>query len=264
MRKLRLIVLAVLAVLMTAPLFVAYAAESASAPRFYALHQEVVYPSQVKSYEDSSKEFLAAFQQHHASMPGFAYTVVSGDDFTYNYISAIPDFAFAGSIYPMIEKVGQEVGAAKWGDLMKRNGATIESMSDAIFIEDPSLSYAPATPRLKPEEERFFHFDLYYVQAGREADADQVARDFAALFRAKHVASSYCLMKLAFGHDGPLLVVSVPARDAQDYAAQEAKDRAALGAEGAALFDRAFALTRRFETHNGWVRPDLSLPPAGK
>jgi hypothetical protein len=74
----------------------------------------------------------------------------------------------------------------------------------------------------------------------------------------------YRLMKLAFGHDAPLLVVSVGARDADDFAAQDAKMRKTLGAEGEALFARAFALTRRFDRRSGWVRPDLSMLPAGK
>jgi hypothetical protein len=270
MRTLRLIrliplvplVIAALLAVLSAPLFAADA--TAAQPKLFVLHQEAVRPGQIKVYEDTTKEFVAALQQHRSSIPGFAFSVVMGDDFTYNYLSQVPDFAYAGSVYSMLDKVGQEVGAARWGDLMQRNGAAVDSVSDSFFVEDPSLSYSPAAPRLKPEEERFLHFDLYYVQPGREMEADAVARDFAALFRAKKMANGYRLMKLAFGHGGPLLVVAVPARDAEDYAAQDGKDRAALGAEGQALFNRAFALTRRFERHDGWVRPDLSLPPAGK
>jgi hypothetical protein len=262
MRNLRFVLAALLAVLVSAPLL---AADTAAAqPRLYVLHQEVVRPGQTKVYEDTSKEFVAALQQHRDAIPGFAFTAVVGDDFTYNYISSVPDFAYAGTVYAMLDKVGEAVGAAKWSDLMRRNGATIEAMTDSVFVEDPALSYNPAAPRLKPEEERFMHFDLYYVQPGREAEADSVARDFAALFRAKQMAGGYRVMKLAFGHDGPLLVVAVPARDAEDYAQQDAKERAALGAEGQALFERAFAITRRIERHDGMVRTDLSLPPAGK
>jgi len=71
-------------------------------------------------------------------------------------------------------------------------------------------------------------------------------------------------MKLAFGHDAPLIVVSVGARDADDFAAQDARCARPLGAEGETLFARAFALTRKFDRRSGWLRPDLSMLPAGK
>jgi hypothetical protein len=246
--------------LIAAPLLAA----DAAAPKLYVLHQEVVRPSALKAYEETNHEFLAAFKQHRDMLPGFSFTTVAGEDFIYNFITPIPDFAYAGTIYDMVDKVGRTMGEAKWADLLKRNGATIDSMTDSVFLEDPSLSYAPANPRLKPQEELYFHFDFYYIQTGREAEADAVARDFAALFRARNMSDGYHLMKLVFGHDLPLLVVAEGFRDAADFAAQDVAMRKTLGAEGEALFARAFAITRKFDRRNGWVRPDLSMLPAGK
>ncbi|HEX7186210.1 MAG TPA: hypothetical protein VF756_30575 [Thermoanaerobaculia bacterium] len=129
-------------------------------------------------------------------------------------------------------------------------------------MEDPSLSYTPANPRLKPEEMSYFHYDLYYVQPGREAEADAVAREFVELFRKKGIPDGYRLFKVLMGAEMPMLAVMVGAKDAADYQVQDAKTRQILGQEGMTLFQRAFTLSRRFESHNGWWRADLSLPPA--
>jgi hypothetical protein len=98
---------------------------------------------------------------------------------------------------------------------------------------------------------------------GRETDADALAKEFVALFKAKNMPNGYRLFKSEMGPDMPAIIVEVGAKDAADYYAQETSNRTTLGAEGQALFAKAFALTRRFETRSGWLRPDLSvMPPA--
>jgi hypothetical protein len=257
--RLCLAVAILLAALAALPLF---AADEAAAPRLFVLHQEFARPSLLKQYEDTSKEFIADLRQHHDALPSFGFTAVAGDDYVYTFVSPIRSFADLDAINSGFGKVAQAVGEAKWGDLMKRGGEATEFIRESVVLEDPSMSYAPAQPRLKPEEERYLHVDLYYVQPGREAEADAVARDFAALFRKKGVPNGYRLFKVVMGPEMPLLIVTVPARDAADYEAQTKADLERLGAEGQALFQRAFALTRRFESHGGTLRPDLSLEPA--
>lgn len=248
-----------LAVFATAPL---HAAEGAPQPAFFVLHQEVVRPSMLPAYEQVTKEFISTVQQHHAASPSFSFTCFAGDDFVYTYVTPLKSFADLDAIYAGFQALTTAVGEGKWNDLMKRGGAPAEMIRESIFMEDPSLSYAPAQPRLQPDEARFFHFDLYYLQPGREMEADAVAREIATLFRKKGIPDSYRLFKSVLGGDMPLLIVSIPAKDPVDFATRDAAVRAALGSEGAALFARAFALTRRFDRHDAWLRTDLSLPPA--
>jgi hypothetical protein len=247
----------VFAVLMTASLAAAQTAQ----PKLYVLHQEVARPSMLKQYEDTTKEFISLVRQHHDASPIFSFVTVAGDDFVYTYVAPISSFSDLEKIYGGFDALSKAVGEAKWGDLMVRGGATVEFNRDSIVMEDSSLEYAPAHPRLKPEEEHYLHVDLYYVQPGRETDADAVARDFAALFRKKNLPDGYRLFKLVMGSESPLIIVTTPAKDAADYAALDAATREALGAEGQALFQRAFSLTRRFDSHGGTIRPDLSLEP---
>jgi hypothetical protein len=240
------------------------AAQPTAQPKWYVMHQEFAKPSMLKQYEDTSKEFVATVRQHHDAIPVFSFIGVAGDDFVYTFVTPISGFSDLEAINSGFGKLAQAVGEAKWGDLMVRGGETMTSMRDSILMEDPSFSYAPAQPRLKPEEEQYLHVDLYYVQPGRETEADAVAKDFAELFRKKNVPDGYRLFKVVMGWDTPLIIVTTPAKNAADYEARNAEVRKMLGAEGQALFGRAFFLTRRFEMHGGAIRPDLSLEPFAK
>src|SRR5262245_18214093 len=245
---------AILAAFLTASL-------AAAQPKWYVLHQEFARPPMMKQYEDSTKEFVSLVRQHHDASPVFSFTAVAGDDFVYTYVAPISSFSDLEKIYAGFDALAKAVGEAKWGDQMVRGGASSEFNRESLVMEDPSQEYALANPRLKPEEAKYLHVDLYYVQPGRETDADAVARDFAAQFRKKNLPDGYRLFKVVMGSEMPLIIVTTPAKDAADYAAIDAATRQALGAEGQALFQRAFSLTRRFESHNGWIRPDLSLEP---
>ena len=238
------------------------AAADAPAPKIYVLHQEVVRPSMTAVYEETTKELIKLIQEHRSAAPTFHFNAVAGDDFTYLYVTQLPDFTALDTIPKEFEATAKAVGEAKWGDLMKRNGQAVEYIRETILLEDPSLSYTPASPRLKPEEMAYFHYDLYYVQPGRETEADALAREFVELFRKKGIPDGYRLFRVLMGAEMPMIAVMFGARDAADYQAQDAKGRQILGPEGAALFQRAFSLSRRFESHNGWWRADLSLPPA--
>jgi len=252
---------AVAAVLMAAFMTASLAAAQTAQPKWYVLHQEIARPSMLKQYEDTTKEFVSLVRQHHDASPIFNYVAVAGDDFVYTYVAPISSFSDLEKIYGGFDALAKAVGEAKWGDLMMRGGAATEFNRESIVMEDPSMEYAPANPRLKPDEEKYLHVDLYYVQPGHEADADAVARDFAALFRKKNLPAGYRLFKVVMGSEMPLIIVTTPAKDAADYAATDAAMRETLGADGQALFQRAFSMTRRFESHNGWIRPDLSLEP---
>ena len=164
MRRLHLSLFVALAVFATAPLL---AAEEAAQPAFYVLHQEVARPSMLSAYEQTTKEFISLVQQHHAKSPSFSFTAFAGDDFVYTYVTPVKSFADIDAIYTGFQALTAAAGEAKWNDLMKRGGEPIEMIREWIFMEDPSLSYTPAQPRLKQDEASFFHFDLYYVQPGR-------------------------------------------------------------------------------------------------
>jgi len=228
-------------------------------PQYYVLHQELAKPSKAQDYEATSKEFVALVKKHKALMPHFSFDCQQSPDFTYAFVAPIKSMADMDAINAEFGALAQAAGAT-FADLNKRGGEATQYIKESIIASAPELSYAPAQPRLKPEEMPYHHYDLYYLKPGTEPEADALASEFVKLFKAKSVPNGYTIFKVVMGPEMPLLVVSVGARDAADYYAEEAKTRLALGPEGQALFARAFALTRRFETRESRFRPDLSVP----
>ena len=63
------------------------------------------------------------------------------------------------------------------------------------------------------------------------------------------------------GANLPKLLVRFPARNAADYYARTAEIAQTLGAPLRQLIGQVAALTRRIETSNNTVRPDLAYQP---
>lgn len=228
-------------------------------PQYLVLHQEIAKPSMVQQYEAASKEFVALVTKHKALMPHFSVECIQGPDFTYTFVAPLKSMADMDAINAEFGALAQAAGAA-WLDLNKRSGAATEYFKESVMALAPELSYVPAQPRLKPEEMAYRHVDLYYVRPGSEPEADALSAEFVKLFKAKNVSSGYSVYKSMLGPEMPLYAVAVGARDAADYHAEDARLRTLLGPEGQALFARAFAVTRRFESRDGLLRPDLSVP----
>jgi hypothetical protein len=228
--------------------------------QLWALHQETVKPSMVAQYEAASKEFVAAVSKYRPAAD-FGWIALASEQYVYTFVTPIKDWNGLNGIEQAFMAVGKKMGMEKWMDLWKRGFAPVESVREVVAFEPAGSGYRPASPRLKDEEIVFFHYDFYYVMPGHEEEADAVARDFAALFKKKNIPDGYRLYKALSGPELPLIVVQVGARDGADYYASNARALAALGEEGQALFARAFAITRRFDSHNARLRLDLSLPP---
>jgi len=201
--------------------------------QYFVVHQEVAKPSMVKEYESTSKEFVAMVKANKAKMPHFSFNCLASPDFTYTFVAPIPNMAGMDAINGDFGALAQSAGAS-FADLNKRSGAATEYIKEWIIQLVPELSYSPAEPRAGAP--RYFHYGIYYVMPGREAEAE------------------------ALGAEMPAYIVSVGAADAAEYQADDAKLAALLGTEFQALGARTIALTRRFETREATARPDLSVP----
>lgn len=235
-------------------------AQPPAAVQYYVIHQEHAKPSKIEQYEATAKEFAALVQANHETMPTFSYVVSVGTDFTYTYVAPIANMAAMDAINAGFGALAAKVGE-QFTDLMRRASETVTGNSEMIAAYVPELSYTPAAPRLTPEEARYAKLDLYAVEPGREGDADALARDYVALFKAKGVTSGYQLYKVVMGPDLPALVVRIPAKDPADWYTANQKLQEQLGAEGQALAARAMAITRHFDSRETWRRPELDLPP---
>ena len=100
---------------------------------------------------------------------------------------------------------------------------------------------------------------------GWEDAANEVAASWRKLFEEAKVPYGYSVFKLVLGNDGPLWVVSTPAKDAANLAEINAASMKAIGAQAwQAQVAKTLAITRAFDSKRYTVRRDLSLPPVAK
>ena len=122
--------------------------------QWYYIHQEVVKPSMIKQYEDTSREFAAFVRANQQTMPHFHYVGFAGDDFTYTFVAPISKMADVDAVMADFGAMGGSPNGAKFMDIMQRSSAAVQFTREFVVGEMPDYSYTPATPRLKPEEEK--------------------------------------------------------------------------------------------------------------
>lgn len=232
------------------------------APTFITVHEEIVPPSMVARYESLTKEFLGMLAAKNINDPNIAFTAFMTPDFHYIYVSRLQG-GLSGyeTMFNAFMALPEKVGKEKWQDLMTRSIGTTSSYNELLAMRRDDLSYFPATPRLKPAEQVYVRWQFYYLVPGRESEAEQVAKDYAALFKAKNIADGFTIYMAMNGNDLPLLVAAIGAKSPADWASNDEKVNAMLGNDIRPLQARALAITRKFETREGWLRPDLSYPP---
>ncbi len=206
------------------PLCTAFAADAPPKPDLYVIHEEIVPPAMVPRYEAVTKEMLGVLAEKNVTNPSMAFTTFMTTDMHYVFVSRLQGgLGGLDAMYNAWMSLPETIGKEKFKDLETRSAATMSSYNEMIIMRRADLSYEPATPRIKPEEHRFYRWDFYYLQP-------------------------------------PLLIAAIPSKSPADFATVDEKTNATLGADLRALQARALGITRRIEHREGWYRPDLSYP----
>jgi hypothetical protein len=234
----------------------------AAKPQLFLIHEEVARPSKLMQYESTTNELLAAITEKKGDPKIFGMNLYTTTEFHYVFVVPIANWAAIDTFQANWTALGESIGKEKWASLMKRNNETMESYNEFVVVRRPDLSYEPVTPRVKPEEQRFVHWAFYYLDPARAEESEQIARDYAALFKSKNIGDGFTVYQAVSGNDMPLLVVGVPAKNAADFYTEDAKVNATFGADIAPLAMRAMAITRKYRTMDAVYRPEMSYPAA--
>jgi hypothetical protein len=253
--------IAVALVLFALPLVSALAADPPPKPDLYVLHEETVPPAMMARYETVTKEMLGVLAEKNVTNPSIAFNTYMTSDMHYLYASRLQGgLSGLEAMYNAWMSLPDTIGKEKFKDLESRAAPTMSSYSDTIVMRRADLSYQPANPRLKLAEHLYNRLQFYYLLPGKESEAEAICKDYAALFKSKNMTDGFTIFMATMGHDLPLLIASIPAKSVADFAAMDEKTNATLGNDLRVLQARALAITRRFEIHEAWYRPDLSYP----
>ncbi len=235
-----------------------YAQEEEPKGQLFVIHEDVVKPSMVGKYEEATKSVVAKLKANN--MTSISYVMAVADDFHYYWISEIENLAALDENpwQELEKKIGEDEMKAMWDGY-----DDTEDMHHTWLARlRPDLSYTPENAGENSEEMNFRHWDWYYINSGKGTEAKAIAKERHDLYTKKNIQSSYRIFTGGLGTEQPLYVVLQSAKNAADFEANNAKVMELLGEDAQDLMQRTLAITRKFDTKTGWMRPELSYMPS--
>ena len=228
-----------------------------SKDKLYVIHEDIVKPSKVAEYEKAAKGFAEALAK--ADMHNLKNLVIQTDDMVYSYVSEVENMASLDErpFKELKEKMGEEAFDA----MFDAYNGTFESHRNFMVRLRDDLSYTPEQSEESTEEMNFRHWDFVHYFPDKGDEAKEISKEWVELYKSKKSPMGYRTYTGGLGTDTPFYVYVAWAKDAQDFHAQNDKNRELLGDEGKDLWQRTLAITRKFEHKNGRIRPDLSYLP---
>lgn len=226
-------------------------------PKIKALSvgDELVKPSMVSEYEAAIKEYMALCAESEYKYPIYAY---STRDFHYYYVTPIE---FKYSELDSIRKYGKKNYSAnpeKWDAVWEKFEGTYEYYIPKLIVQNEELSYKPENPRLNSEERMFYYWMFCYVLPTKTSEFKDVLKKWKELYKNKNISDGFNVYWGAMGVEQPLYIVIMSGKDNADFWNQASLRRETLGEEAKQLWKEGGKLLRKYETKEGWYRPDLS------
>jgi hypothetical protein len=235
-------------------------AQEQAAPQMVFVVQDVVSPAHMAAYETGTKAFLRDLAATPGARETLAWTAVSGPEVGYYYVIPIESWTALGEGFAAWEAAGTAMGS-KWTEHMAANQAHVEETATMVIMLRPDLSHNLDRTALTPEN-AYRHYTWWYPQPNKTQEAEAVAREYIALFQARGLEDGWRVYQTVMGPDQPAYLVLTTAPDKAAYNTRDAEITAILGEDGMKLQAKAMSLARRMTMSEGWMRPDLSFPPA--
>lgn len=220
----------------------------------YLIHEDVIYPYMTEKYEKAASDFAGMMKE--GKVEG-SYTALQTDIFTYTYISPVKDYDGLAKYFDMRSNMMEKVGKDKFAKVMSGFDGCYASHKNFLLTLRNDLSYK-AKYGLNPDEGlNFRHLDYVYVVPGKEDEMMQILKEYQTLYDSKNIEEGYRIYIGGIGTDMPMILFVQPAKSQVDWATLTENQDKLLGDEGMKLWNRAMAITMKFEHHSGMMRPDL-------
>ncbi|MCI0750427.1 MAG: hypothetical protein L0Y35_01185 [Flammeovirgaceae bacterium] len=228
----------------------ATAAYAQDQKKWFAIHEDLVIPSQNTKYVEAMKNLKAACQLHKV---GVTWTTVMHDDYSYIHLSPIKNFADLDKDFfaELITKMGKD----GFGKLMDAFNGCYETHSDFVVEEMTSHSYLSP-----PQGENFRDVLFWNVLSGKEMEAEAILLEWKKLYESKKAPEGFMSYKVVFGRAPGFAIVSW-GKDRVESATKAQKSWELMSKEAEDLVKRTLAITTKWSTKRGDVLPDFSLWP---
>jgi hypothetical protein len=235
---------------------------SAQAPaiQLYAITEIVVQPAKSADFEAVMKEWVVFYAKNNYPWP---YVVYRTEDYRYYLLGPMKNMAdFDAMVKADMELA--KTGGPEFEAMMKKTAGSMAFYNGGAIVLRNDLSYVPETPRIKMEDAPYICWDYYYIIPERQTEAEQIAKEWQALYKSKNLPDAFQAWTLVMGPDLPLIVASRWGKSEADYNAEDEKDLKQMGEAYTALAKKTMALCRKYERRTGYRLDSLSYAPAAK
>jgi len=253
MRTLKINFLTTLLLLL--PLFIAQAQD---APKMYWVHEDVVKPAMVASYETVCKDLTANLKKHN--IQDFNVIVTNTVDHRYLWVSPIASMADIN--YTAFKTLSEKMGAGAMSALFDKMDKSYDTEHDYVIHLDEELSYMPGGMTQTPEGQDYRKFHYFHYTPGNEDVVKAKSAAIKKLFESKGSKLHYRTYKSGFGTRGAFYMVAIAAKDAVDYASKIAENNKLLGEEWGKIYGDFQASLLEYQMIEGQMRPDMAYSPS--
>ncbi len=229
-------------------------------PQLYLAWEDIVHPSKFMDYEASLKMWVEFNVKYKFPRP---VTVYRTNDYHYYILMPIEKLADIEDLEKYFAGLGEQAGK-EVEELQKGFVGTTESTTAGTVLLRTDLSYMPENPRVKTEDVSFIWWNYYYLKYGKEKEAEEIAKEWQALWENNGITDSFQVYQPMLWSDLPLLVAAGGALGAADYYSHSEMNIEKMGEEYLALTKKTMDACRKFEQKIGMILRDLSYIPPEK
>jgi hypothetical protein len=232
----------------------AAAQEQPTRPPMLFVYTDNVAPAHMAQYEAAVKEAVGKMM---ATAEGAKLDWIAASGTGSWYLYAFPMQTMADMV--TIDQDWEAALKAAGGPaIFAKSDRLVEYADAAIVAFRPDMSYVPANPSEAESTGSFRHWTFWHPLPGKAQELEAVAEEFAALYQANDMDSGWRVYQRIIGPELPAYIVASTGMSPADYYSTSEAANAKLGAQADALFQKAFAITRRVETRDGMMRPDMA------
>ena len=150
-----------------------------------------------------------------------------------------------------------KAGFAAWSEKL---AATYESFTTSIVSYKPELSLLPEKPR-PGEGNTFVIYDIWSIIPGREQEFEALAKEIAALAKAKGTVDAWACLAGELGCEQPVYFYCAVDKGPAEFWTHNAEMWAAMGSDADIIMDKSTKLLRKRRMQTAWYRAELSYTP---
>lgn len=226
--------------------------------KMYWVHEDVVKPSMVASYETVCKDLTSNLRKHNIQ----EFNVIVTNTVDNRYLWVNPIASMADINYTAFNKLSKKMGAEAMSALFDKMDKSYDTEHNYVIHLDEELSYMPEGITQTPEGQDFRKFHYFHYTPANHDTVREKAMAIKNLFESKGSKVHYRTYKSGFGTRGAFYMVAIAATDAVDYASKIAENNKLLGEEWQKIYSNFHASLLEYELIEGQMRPDMAYSPS--